>query len=188
MRALLITAAATVTLVGLAGCGQDVDPAQGQPPLSTSSTPAEAPSVTPPPTKSPELPVDPTKAPAPPSAPVSISPTGPVVPPGVTQVPATQVDVSAVPDYYDHRGLVFAYDEGRSLQAFAMASSGCAEAEARLTEQTATDVRIELRALAQAQGGSPDSKMCTTVLTPRPVTVTLDAPLGDRTVHLSAGR
>lgn len=197
MRALLIAAAAAATFVGLAGCGQSEEPAAGQPPERTSESsppPSDPLSVTPTPpdTKVPDQPSqpsppgDPTKAPQEP--PVSLSPTGPVVPPGVTQVPSSQVDASAVPEYYDHRGLVFAYNGGRSLQAFAMASSGCGGAEAWLTSETPTEVRIELRPLDQPQGGAPDDRMCTSVLTPRPVTVALDAPLGDRTVRLSAGR
>jgi hypothetical protein len=126
--------------------------------------------------------------PAQPTPPVSMSPTGPVVPPGVEQVPAAQVDASAVPEYYEHRGLVWLFDGGRSLQLFATATSGCGDAAARITTQSSTEVRIVLEPLPQPQGGHPDEPACTTVLTPRPVIATLDAPLGDRRIVLSASR
>lgn len=194
MRALLIAGVTAVTLAGLAGCGQGDDPAaDGQAPKTESSTGsapgATEPSLTPtPPSTKLDQPPDPTKDPPAPSPPVSIENGEPVVPAGVTQVPSAQVDASAVPEYYDHRGVVWSFDDGRALQAFAMATSGCDGAEASLTGETSAEVRIELRPLPQAQGGPADGKMCTTVMTPRPVTVALDAPLGDRTVVLSGGR
>lgn len=183
------SAAVAAALVGLAGCGQANEPTSAAPRTSVESQstlataiPPKPPSVVPQPTTKPQTP------PGDPTAPVSMSPTGPVVPPGVTQVPSAQVDASGVPEYYDHRGLVFVYDGGRSLQMFAAASSGCGEVQAVVTSSTATDVRIEMRALPQPNGGPADAPACTTVITPRPVTVALDAPLGDRIVHLTATR
>ncbi len=123
-----------------------------------------------------------------PSAPVSLSPTGVVVPDGVTQVPADQVDASALPAYYEHRGEVWVFDDGYSLQMFAAASSGCTDAEAVVVDQSGSGVRITLRPLPETPGGRPDGGACTAVMTPRPVTVTLDAPLGDRMIHLGIGR
>jgi hypothetical protein len=70
----------------------------------------------------------------------------------------------------------------------AAASSGCSEAEAVVVDQTAEAVRIMLRPLAQTQGGRPDSRPCTAVMTPRPVTVRLREPPGDRKVYLGIGR
>lgn len=193
MRALLIASVTAATLIGLAGCGQSDDGGQAtdQPTDQTSAESAPAttePSLTPTPpsTKLDEPP--PSTNPAAPAPPVSIENQEPIVPPGVTQVPAAQVDASAVPEYYDHRGLVWSFDDGRALQTFAMATSGCGGAEASLTGETETEVRIELRPLDQPQGGPADGRMCTTVMTPRPVTVALDAPLGDRTVVLDGGR
>lgn len=198
MRASLIAAAAGLVLAGLAGCGEGTGPAAPNP---SSTAPAASSSVdvaeptgpvvdvtpTPPDGKPVDPPADP-PAGAAPTAPVSLSPTGPVVPAGVEQVPSARVDVSAVPEYYEHRGLVWVYDGGRSLQMFAAASSGCGDAAARVVDQSAAEVRIVLESLPQPQGGSADGDICTTVMTPRPVTVALDAPLGTRTVVLSGGR
>lgn len=197
MRALLVAGATAAALVGLAACGQ-AGPEAGQEqtrttePRSTVTTkvPPEPTGITPTPpnTKPQDPPSDPAGPPStPPSTPVSLSPTGPVVPPGVTQVPSAQVDASGVPEYYDHRGLVWVYDGGYSLQTFASASSGCGGVDARVSE-SATEVRIDMRPLPQPQGGPPDGEMCTTVITPRPVAVALDAPLGERMVYLTGGR
>jgi hypothetical protein len=190
MRALLIAAA---VLVGLTGCGQENGTAAA--PEQTVESRESAVTVVPP--------VPPSAVPVPPSTkpqdppggpgttpdpPVTISPTGPVVPAGVTQVPSAQVDASAVPEYHDHRGLVWVYDDGYSLQMFASASSGCGDAQARITSESASEVRIEMRSLPQPQGGPADAPACTTVITPRPVTVALDAPLGERQIYLAAGR
>lgn len=187
MRALLI-AAAVLGLGTLAGCAVEVKPvATSDPPVSTPTvttpTPTGVPSVT--------KPQDPPGATPPataPSPPVSIGPSGSVVPAGVTEVPAAQVDASALPEYYEHRGQVWVFDDGYSLQMFAMASSGCTDAEAMLVDQSATEVRIMLRPMDQPQGGPPDGTVCTEVLTPKPVVVALDAPLGSRTIYLAGGR
>ncbi|WP_460405703.1 hypothetical protein [Actinophytocola sediminis] len=178
MRGLLIAVSTAAALGGLTGCGQAADSGAG---------PAQDPTVTEPTTTEPSViaPADPTEAPATPTPPVSLAPDGPVVPPGVTQVPSAQVDATGVSELNEYRGLVWLYDDGRSLQMVAMATSGCGGVEARITGQTPTEVRIELGPQAQPQGGDPDGQMCTSVLTPRPVAVTLDGPLGDRTVHLS---
>jgi hypothetical protein len=187
---------AVALLVALTGCGQGGAGASA----SSGSTASETPSTETPSTEVPststdvsaEPPGGGTQAPPPagttPSAPVSLSPSGPVVPPGVRQVPSAQVDASALPEYYEHRGEVWVYDGGRSLQMFAAASSGCGGVEARLVDQSDSAVRIILRALPQPQGGSPDSPACTAVITPRPVTVGLDAPLAERRVFIAASR
>jgi hypothetical protein len=180
MRALLLAAIVTV---GLAGCGQDETPAREQAGGTTSTT------TTPPKSEPPA-----TKPPTKPSPPQTSGPSGPSggdVPVGATQVPAARVDADGLPSYYAHRGEVWVFDHGRSLRMFAMASSGCTDAEAVLSAQSASEVRVTLRALPQPPGarpGRPDGGVCAEVLTPRPVTVTLAEPLGDRTVHLSAGR
>ncbi|HEX2131034.1 MAG TPA: hypothetical protein VHH15_05690 [Actinophytocola sp.] len=201
MRALLIAGAATAALVGLAGCGQDTGQDTGPDtagqssesttePMSTVVEPTPpAPTVTrTPPSTKPQDPPEDTRPPGKPAAPVTLSPSGPVVPAGVRQVPSEQIDASAVPEYYQHRGQVWVYDDGHALQTFAMATSGCGDAEARVTTESASEVRIVMRPLPQPQGGPPDGRMCTTVMTPRPVTVTLDAPLGDRMIYLVGGR
>lgn len=189
MRALLFAMLATVAAVGLAGCagttgtsasapGSSESPAVSRPPSSpVPSQPAPSPSEPKPPAGKP-------------SAPVSISSSGElVVPDGVTTVPADQVDSSALPAYYEHRGQVWMFDDGYSLQMFAAASTGCSDAEAVVVDQSGTDVRITLRPLPAPPGGMPDDGgVCTTVMTPRPVTVTLDQPLGDRKIYLASGR
>jgi hypothetical protein len=172
MRARLFVITA-VAAVGLAGCGQDATPPQKLP----SGTAVTVVTTTPPATT--------------PGAPVSPGPSGGDVPAGATRVPAGQVDADGLPSYYARRGEVWVFDGGRSLRMFAMASSGCTDAEADVSDQSAGEVRITLRALPLPPGnrpGRPDGGACTQVLTPRPVTVTLAEPLGDRTIHLSAGR
>jgi hypothetical protein len=97
------------------------------------------------------------------------------------------VDATAVPEYYQHRGLVWVYDGGYSLQMIAAANSGCGDAEAKIVDQSASAVRIVLRSLPGAMGG-PEDTACSGAITPLPVTVSLDAPLGQRRVFLAAGR
>lgn len=176
IRALPVAGLAVVGLAGIAGCGGHDAAAPDTP------TPAGGPSSTEKPGASSSVTVpDKSSAPAPPTA-----ATG--VPKGAAQVPAAQVDASALPSYYQHRGEVWVYDGGYSLRTYAMATSGCTDAEAVVVDQSAAAVRIMLRPLPQPQGGRPDGQMCTESLQPRPVTVKLTAPLGDRTIHLAAGR
>jgi hypothetical protein len=191
MKALLLATLAATVAVGLAGCGQDTAPAgektAGEK-TSTAHTGASATASVPPLDKPVTRPPEPKPpAGATPSAPVSMGPNGPVVPAGVTQVPVGQVDASALPDYYDDRE-VWVFDDGYSLEMFAAASSGCSDAEAVVVDQPSDEVRITLRPLASPQGGRPDSRPCTAVMTPRPVTVRLTEPLGDRTIRLGIGR
>jgi hypothetical protein len=182
MRARLFVAAA-IAAVGLAGCTQDAAPSGEQPAGSETSETVSSttPESTPP---APE-------SPAPSGTPDPSGSPGADVPAGATRVPVGQVDADELPSYYAHRGEVWVFGGGRSLRMFAMASSGCTDAEAVVSDQSASEVRITLRALPQPPGnrpGGPDGGVCTQVLTPRPVTVTLAEPLGDRTIHLSAGR
>jgi len=194
MRALLLVTVAAAATVALAGCGQDTtnarDAKQDTSTSEPSATAKPTPSVLSPSVEKPAPePAEPTPpAGATPSAPVTMGPNGPVVPPGVTQVPEAQIDVSALPAYYDHRGDVWVYDDGYSLEMFAAASSGCSEAEAVVVDQAPEAVRIMLRPLAQPQGGRPADRPCTAVMTPRPVTVKLSEPLGDRKIYLGVGR
>ena len=84
-----------------------------------------------PPTPSAGKPRDPSSGPPP----VTIGPNGPVVPAGVTEVPSSQIDASALPNYIEYGNRVWAYDGGFSLQMFASASSSCTGAEAVVTKQ-----------------------------------------------------
>jgi len=192
MRALLIATTAALALGVLAGCGNEpartASDASGQSEQSSQSQkPApETPSVIaePTPPASGGKPQDPSGG----EPPVTIGPDGPVVPAGVTEVPADQVDVSALPNYFEYGDKVWMFNDGFALQMFAAASSGCSDAEATVVDQSADSVKILVRPLDGPEGGRPDGTACTAVMTPRPVTVTLDTPLRDRTVYLSAGR
>jgi hypothetical protein len=184
MRALLFATLAAAAVIGLAGCGQDTAA-----PASDTSTGAEV-TTTPslPPVSKPTKPAEPEPPRGTPEPPVTQGPTGLVVPDGVTQVPAEQVDSSAVPVYSEHSGQVWLFDDGRSLQLFATATSSCTDAEAVVVDQSDADVRIMLRPLPSPPGGLPDGGACAAVMTPKPVVVTLDAPLGDRMIYLAGGR
>lgn len=185
MRSLLFATLAAAAVVGLVGCGQDAAaPAGGGSSAATSATGTSSDIPPLPPVSKPQNPSG-TKPPAPP---VSVSPSGVDVPEGATQVPTDQVDASALPVYHEHRGDVWVFDDGYSLQTFAAASSGCTDAEAVVVDQSASEVRIMLRPLPAPPGGLPDGGACTAVMTPRPVTVALDAPLGDRMIYLAGGR
>lgn len=189
MRALPIAAVVLVAAAALSACGQDAATGAGSGQATTTSTPTTSVEPT---SATPSAPGTPsTRPPAgQPSAPISLSPSGEVVvADGVTQVPAAQVDASALPEYYEHRGEVWVYDDGYSLAMFAAASSGCTDAEAVVVDQSADRVKITMRPLDQQPGGRPDNGgVCTAVMTPRPVTVKLDQPLGDRMVYLGIGR
>jgi len=193
MRAFLIATTAVLALATLAGCGQQAAPAasdqageqtsqtgqSGQPPKST-EPPVTVVEPTPPAGK----PRNPTSG----EPPVTLGPDGPVVPAGVTEVPATQVDVSALPTYFDYGNRVWAYNDGFSLQFFAAAPSGCSGVEATVVDQSPDAVRIVVRPMDQPQGGRPDDSICASVMTPMPVVVTLDTPLQDRLVVLAEER
>jgi hypothetical protein len=189
MRALTIAAVAVAAVATLASCANDAgkadEPTRTTPPSQVSETP----SVTSPPGIAPGEPDPSGSKPTETSAPVSLSPSGDlIVPPGVQQVPAAQIDVSALPAYYEHHGDVWVFDEGYSLEMFAAASSGCSDAEAVVVDQSDSDVRITLRPLPQQPGGRPDGGACTAVMTPKPVMVRLTKPLDDRKIYLGIGR
>lgn len=197
MRALLIATTAVLALGVLAGCGDTATPAasdQSGTPPKTGQT-EQTTEKTAPSTPTPSDVADPTPPaggkPQHPSGgepPVTIGPNGPVVPQGVTEVPSSQVDASALPNYFEYGDKVWSFDGGFSLQLFAAASSGCSDAEAVLADQSADTVKIMVRPMDGPQGGRPDGEMCTTVMTPKPVVVALDTPLRDRRILLSAGR
>lgn len=151
----------TVLLLGvlaLAGCGQR---AGGDPPPGNGSACPAAPETLDPP------------------IPALVEPM--TLPDGVREVPAKQVDSSALPDGYESDGEVWVFDGGCSLQTFAMASSGCSGTEAEILDQSADAVRIELRSVKPPPD---DDRSCTMALEPQPVAVRLAEPLGDRTVRL----
>lgn len=192
MRAFLIATTAVAALGVLAACGNQTTPAASDQAGQTSQT-SERPSKTEP--EPPSVIAEPTpgagEKPRNPSGgepPVTIGPNGPVVPDGVTEVPASQVDTSALPVYVEFGNKVWMYDGGFALQFFASASSSCTGAEAAVVDQAPDAVTIVVRPLDAPQGGGPDDGVCAMVMTPTPVTVTLDSPLQDRKILLSAGR
>jgi hypothetical protein len=187
MRAFLL---ATIAVCALAACGAPTPAAtdgagQGSP-VSPTKTAPEPPSVIaePTPPGGNEKPRDPSTS----EPPVTIGPNGPVLPEGVSEVPASQIDASALLTYYEYGNKVWMFDGGFSLQLFAEATSSCAEVEAVLADQSADSVKIMVRSSDQPQGGRPDDKMCASVMTPKPVVVRLDTPLQDRKILLSSGR
>jgi hypothetical protein len=187
MRALLIATTAVLALGVLAGCGDKATSAatdQSGTPTGKTTPSAPTPSNITEPTPPAGKPQDPSGG----EPPVTLGPNGPVVPQGVTEVPSSQVDASALPNYFEYGDKVWTFDGGFSLQLFAAASSGCSDAEAVLADQSADTIKIMVRPLDGPQGGRPDDQMCTTVMTPKPVVVTLDTPLQDRKILLSAGR
>jgi len=191
MRAFLITTTAVLAVGVLAGCGAtpDASNAAGQ---TSSTTSSDQPSKTAPEPPSDVVePTPPAGKPQNPSSgepPVTLGPDGPVVPDGVTEVPAAQVDASALPTYFEYGNKVWQYDGGFSLQMFASASTSCSGVAARVVDQSSDTVKILVQPLDQPQGGDPDGGVCSMVMTPRPVTVTLDTPLQDRKIVLSGGR
>jgi hypothetical protein len=192
MRAFLIATTAVLAVGALAACGNQTPTASDAAGQTSQTSSSEQPSKT-----APEPPSDvagatpPAGKPQNPSSgepPVSLGPDGPVVPDGVTEVPAAQVDATAVPTYFEYGNKVWQYDGGFSLQMFASASTSCAGVEARVVDQSSDTVKILVQPLDQPQGGSPDGGVCTQVMTPKAVTVTLDTPLQDRKIVLSGGR
>jgi hypothetical protein len=196
MRALLTTATAALTLCVLAGCGDASTPAASdQTTTTTTSSSAPSPSKTPPATPTPSDVATPRPPAGKPQNPTSGEPLltieggKVVVPAGVRELPASQVDASAVPQYEaEFSRKAWLHEDGFTVEVIGYASSGCTGVEGRVVDQTPNAVKIILSPLDQPPGGKPDDSMCTTVMTPRPVAVTLDQPLADRKVMLSSGR
>lgn len=151
--------------VVLAGCGSSGTPS-GSSPSSTSSvttggsgtSSAQPPAATPP---------------------VTISDTAVVVPPGVQEVPKERVDAGSLSDTYRRDAYVF--NDGRDIEVFGLAG-GCKEAKAEVTGQSAEIVQVTLVTITR----QPSGTMCTQELRQVPLTVRLDAPLGDRRLVLES--
>jgi hypothetical protein len=183
-----------VVLLGvLAGCGQQAASDQAAGP--TSETSGTSQSGQPPKSEEPPAtvvePTPPAGKPQNPTSgepPVTLGPDGPVVPAGVTEVPASQIDASALPTYFEYGNRVWAFNGGFSLQFFAAAPSSCSGMSGQVVDQAPDLVKIVVQAMDQPQGGRPDDSICASVMTPTPVVVTLDTPLRDRKILLSEGR
>ncbi|GLZ34125.1 hypothetical protein Lesp02_63120 [Lentzea sp. NBRC 105346] len=118
------------------------------------------------------------KPPAP-TPPVTISDTAVVVPPGVKEVPREKVDAGSLSDTY--RRDAFVFNDGRDVQVWGVAG-GCKEAKAEVTGQSAEVVQVTLVTITR----QPSGTVCTQELKQVPLTVHLDAPLGDRQLVLEA--
>lgn len=167
--------ATALAAFAVAGCGADQSTGTAQQPTSSASSPAPP---TLPSTPSPQI-----SAPGKPDPSVGLPPSSVPPPSDATLVPDSQVDSSGLPPFYEER-TVWVLGDGRTLQMYAMATNGCANAQGRITEQTAGDVRVTLESLTSPQGGKD---VCAQSLQPKRITVTLNEPLGSRTVHLVAG-
>ena len=187
MRAFLIAAGVALALGTLAACGSQAPVASDQGRRTSQTGQSTAPTKPAPTKPAPSTVVEPTPGRQPSGpGPVTIGPNGPVVPPGVTEVPPARVDASALPNYFEYGNRVWAFDN--ALQFFASASTACTGVQARVVDQSSDTVKITVQPMDRPQGGRPDDGPCAMVMTPQSVTVTLDAPLGDRRVVLSAGR
>lgn len=91
-------------------------------------------------------------------------------------MPAGQIDAGALPE--GHPRLVWTEDGGRVVGAVGQ-EGGCTEVHSELREQTPQLVRFAFVEVATSPGP------CTMDLRFRPLTVQLDAPLGERTVVLT---
>lgn len=177
MRPLFVIAGMTALLLGAGACGQAAD--QGAPasqPTPTSVSPGP-PSVS--------APQRPSSKPIPPEA--GAPPTATTPPEGAVLLPKSQVDTSALPEYYAERN-VWSVNDGRTLALNAMAPNPCTGVTARLVEENDRMVRITIAPMDVPQGGPPDGPgVCAQVVTPRVLTVDLAAPIGDRKVVVTEG-
>jgi hypothetical protein len=99
----------------------------------------------------------------------------PKPPPGAVAVPEAKVDASALPPGYPK--VVWTEGDGSTVGAYGQAG-GCTEAKADVVEQTGQHVVVRITETTTSAGP------CTMELRIPPLTVKLDAPLGDRTVVL----
>jgi hypothetical protein len=166
MRHLGTVLGAGVLLVLVAGCAQQTGPAAaGGPGLTTGSS---AP-VTPPPFPA-TTPATVTMVPGPP---VGL----PALPPGSVPVAGTRVDAHALPHGFPHT--VWTERNGTVL-GFLGEVGGCFISRAVVDQQTARQVTVRL--IQQAPGTG--ERACPMFVRYKPMTVTLAAPLGERTVQL----
>lgn len=100
--------------------------------------------------------------------------------PGAGEVPADRVDGSALPD--THKRQAWVSGDGRTLQVVGL-TGGCKNASAEVTAQSADSVLVTL---VSTYYPPADGGVCSQDLRDVPLTVTLDAPLGDRRLVLEA--
>jgi hypothetical protein len=162
MRNVIAAVALTVVLAGCSSGTQSGAPGSSSgAPTTGTSTPGVTGSSG----------ANPTAAPVQP--PVSISEEKPVVPPNVTPVPKDKIDTTSLSDTYRDEAYVFG--DGRDIEVFGV-GGGCKEARAEVSGQSAGLVQITLVTITK----QPSGTVCTQEVRHVPLTVRLDAPLGDR--------
>lgn len=170
----IFVAGSVVLLAGTACGSQDADPADGTPRGDGDQISAPGDTVTPLPMPSAE---DPVPAPQPPSAPGE-----PVQLPDGAQpgelLPGARIDGGALPQAYPQS--VATSEDGRKLLIVAQ-EGGCGEASAELAEQS--DERVVVT-LVETEPPEEKDIACTLDIRFETVSVTLDEPLGERTVML----
>lgn len=105
-----------------------------------------------------------------------VNPGWPGPPADGVEVPAGQVDAATLPEGYPR--LVWTEDDGGVVGAIGQ-EGGCTQVHAELREQTPQLIRFAFVEVTTSPGP------CTMDLRFRPLTVQLDAPLGERTVVLT---
>ncbi|SMD13992.1 hypothetical protein [Lentzea albidocapillata] len=171
MRNAVAAVALAVVLAGCSSGTQSSAPGSGSSGTTPAGTTAPGSSGTPGSSgANPTAPVQP---------PVSISEDKPVVPPNVTPVAKDKVDTTSLSDTYRDEAYVFG--DGRDLEVFGV-GGGCKEARAEVTGQSADVVQVTLVTITKQPAGT----MCTQEIRQVPLTVRLDAPLGNRRLVLEA--
>ncbi|MEU4802413.1 hypothetical protein [Actinosynnema sp. NPDC023587] len=99
------------------------------------------------------------------------------VPPGGKEVPKAKLDATAVPEGSPRTA--WTEGDGSTLGLIGQ-EGGCGKASVELTEQSAQAVKVVL-----VETTPKDAEVCTMDIRHPPLTVKLDAPLGERTVVLS---
>lgn len=171
MRNAVAAVALAVVLVGCSSGTQSSAPGSGSSGATPTGTTAPGSSGTPGSSGA-----NPT---APAQPPVSISEEKPVIPPNVTPVAKDKVDTTSLSDTYRDEAYVFG--DGRDVEVFGV-GGGCKEARAEVTGQSAEVVQITLVTITKQPAGT----MCSQEVRQVPLTVRLDAPLGDRRLVLEA--
>ncbi len=101
------------------------------------------------------------------------------MPPDVTPVPKEKVDSTSLSDTFRTEAYVF--NDGRDIEVFGV-GGGCKEARAEVTAQSAEVVQVTLVTITK----QPPGAICTQEVRQVPLTVRLDAPLGDRRLVLES--
>lgn len=100
------------------------------------------------------------------------------IPPDGKPVALSKIDTSGL--VADHPKTVWTQGDGRTVGVIGQ-EGGCGKVSASVLAQDASTVKIELLETLPLE-----KKMCTMDIRFPPLTVSLDAPLGDRTVVLSS--